>query len=597
MRRIVVSAIVVVGLVALAAAVVPSLVSANFLKQKLAERITGLTGRKVVLAGDPALSIYPHLAISIGDVTIANPKGMGDEPFIAATSVTARLRLTPLLIGQVKFNAFELFEPRIHLTVDGEGRRNWLLRVRNRADNGSAVAGDFGRIVVTNGTVVYDDPASGLHEEMTALQLDVQWPDPSDALSGTGSLQWRGQTAEFNGAIADPRTMAEGSPVRFAVAATPLRVSFNGTLTSLDNYQLAGEATVTTPSLRRTIEWLAVPTGTGSILGAASITGTANWFGSTISFTDAEVELDGNVAEGTLAVDFSAERPAVRGTLASPKLDLSPYLEAMRANLTAEGPWLIAPTTLPVVNVLDADMRVSTGEILMGPLRIGRAAIVATIKDGKATIDVGEAQFYGGTMEAHATAAMNGETLSSRAEVEFKSVATGAALTDLAAITALEGIGAATVDIGSRGRNWGEFAQGINGTVAFDIADGSLTGVDVNEIAAMAPELWPAPMIAGDGATRFTRLAGTLAITDGGVDTDDLVADGQDFRVVVSGWGSFVGGRIDAEATVTKAGSDGETQAVPLAVGGTWGAPEFVLDRDRMELRRETTPAGTGPRG
>ena len=136
MKRIAILAVIAVGLAGLAALAVPLVVSPDLIKQRIAERISAATGRDVTLAGEPSLSIYPHLAVTIDRLTIANPKGMGDDPFLVADEVTTRLRLLPLLIGRMELDAFELVRPRVHLITDGDGRANWKMAAQRRRTAG-----------------------------------------------------------------------------------------------------------------------------------------------------------------------------------------------------------------------------------------------------------------------------------------------------------------------------------------------------------------------------------------------------------------------------------------------------------------------------
>ena len=77
--------------------------------------------------------------------------------------------------------------------------------------------------------------------------------------------------------------------------------------------------------------------GTGPILGAASIEGAVNWVGPTVVVRpSATIELDGNSAEGALAATSPARGRPFRARSPSSKLDLSPYLEAVRADLVAD---------------------------------------------------------------------------------------------------------------------------------------------------------------------------------------------------------------------------------------------------------------------
>ncbi len=589
-------AIVIVGVVALAATVLPDLVSADLFKQRIADRISELTGREVTLKGDPSLSIYPHLSVSVGDLTIANREGMGDDPFIAAATVTTRLRVLPLLLGRVQFEEFALDQPRIHLVVDEKGQTNWRGPRTEGSTASSATprtAAAVGRITLTNGTIIYDNLASDQHEEMNDVELDASWPEAADAFSGTGTLQWHGETVEFSGSVAKPFELAAGNPsaVRFAIGSTPLRVSFSGNLSSLDDFRFHGDASLTTSSLRRTIEWMGTPMGTGSILGAASIKGALDWSGPTMSFSDATIELDGNSAKGTLSAHFAGPWPAIRATLTTAKLDLSPYAEAMRADLVSNGSALVAPTHLPIADGVDIALNISAEQILIGTARIGQAVLSASANDGKATVDVKEAQFYGGRLEGNITAAMDGATLSATAHANFAGVPTHVALSDLAHIPVLDGTGAAVIDASGQGQNWGEFAQSITGTIMFALADGSLTGVDVNALAALAVDPPAAPIGPTTTATDFTSLAGSLSIGGGTLETHDLVAEGKGYRVAVSGWGSVVSGIVNAKATLSTAAT-GPTHEVPLTIGGTWWAPEFTLNSESAGRGNEASPRG-----
>ncbi len=586
MRRFTLLAIFVVGLGALAIAAVPRLMSADFVKERIAHQLSDLTGRTVTLAGEPTLSIYPHLAITIGNVTIANPPGMGGDAFVEGDSLTATLRLMPLILGRTRVDAFELDKPRIHLVVNADGQPNWHLpRDATPKDAGTpAAAAALGHLKVTDGTVVYDDLVSAHHEELTKVDLDVIWPDATGALTAAGRLQWRGEAMEFNGLLSDPIGLTAGkpSPLRAAIASKPVRVSFNGTVASLDRAQLDGQATVTTPALRRAIEWLGPPMGNGSTLGAASIKGAVKWLGPTVSFTNATVELDGNSAEGALSADFAGPLPKIQGTLAAKKLDLSPYIEALRADIKSDGQWLIAPVSLPIVNMLEADLRLSTDQMLIGAVRLDDAAVTATVDQDRITVDVGEARFYGGTLEAQITGGITDQFLWSRAEAQVHDVSARPALTDLATIGAIDGSATASVALGGQGQTWAEFAQNVAGSIKFTLADGSLQGVDLNALAAAAADAPYEPVSPGYGVMPFSRMAGTIAVNGGTFQTDNLTVSGKGFDVALSGWGSLVSGLVEAKSSLAMATSADKVQDIPVAITGTWRRPQFEIDAARV---------------
>ena len=573
MKRIAILAVVAVGLAGLATLAVPLLVSPDRIKERIAEQISTATGREVTLAGEPSLSIYPHLAVTIAGLTVANPEGMGDDPFLAADEVTTRLGLLPLLTGRIVFETFDLVRPRIHLIADGDGRVNWQL-AGNHAESGPAI-GDLalGRLRVVDGTVVYDGVADRRHEELDAVNLDLTWESPASAASGTGKLQWRDESVEFNGSVVNPVDLfaGRGSAVRFALASTPLRLSFNGTATSLAGANLEGDASVSTPSLRKVVEWLGTPLGNGSTLGPASIEGKLSWHGPQLAASKATFSLDGNEAQGVATIDLGGARPAIQGTFAAAKLDLSPYFEAAGADMSANGPWPFAPTRLPLADHVDADLRLSVNEVLIGAVRLTDFGATGTIKDGGVTVNIGEATVFGGKLGATIAARMNGDSLVARVKATVDGALVQAPLKELLDIGGLSGKANANLAMDGSGATWGELFHSIVGSGSVAIANGTLDGIDMRQLAARMIDPLAEPMPPGGGSAPFGRLAGTIAIANSILSSSDLTLEGADYSVALEGRGSLITGTVEGNATLAMNAAAGKT--IPLAISGTWRAP------------------------
>jgi AsmA protein len=270
-----------------------------------------------------------------------------------------------------------------------------------------------------------------------------------------------------------------------------------------------------------------------------------------------------------------AGRAKVDADVSVATLDLAPYLEAMRAAVLADGPWLIAPTNLPIANAIQSDLKITADQILAGKLRLGHATIAARTSNGEATVDIAKAQFYGGNLEGKINAAMVGDTLSVSATAKATAVPARVAL----GVPLLDGTGAVDLDVHSLGSNWGEFVQASAGTVSFAVSNGSLAGVDMNVLAEMADDPLAEPAFSPDSTTKFNRMTGTMSVAGGVLQTDNLLARGPDYSLAVRGWGSLLSGVIDAKATLTKSRTPGQTYEVPLTIGGTWSSPQFALDR------------------
>jgi AsmA protein len=604
MKRVIVLALCLIGLIAVAVAAIPFLVSTDLAKRRIAEEIGRLTGRAVSFNGEPRVSFFPHINVELRDISLANPDGMTGDPFLAMDAVVGRVRILPLFLGRTEIAEFQLVRPRLALKVDATGRSNWKVKAGGPpADRADRKTGDatakvpqdpsvrLGRFLVRGGSITYDDARSGEHEVIDGIDVNFAWPSTKEPAAGNGHFIWHGERVMFNAAVGAPLSLMAGavSRLRFAVATTPLRVSFNGTAINISDMQLNGQTSISTPSIRRLMTWLGRPVGEGSTFNAASIKGKLTWVKPAAGFDNARIELDGNQAEGAITITFD-DKPKAEGTLAFTKLDVTAYLEAFAASLGGNGAWRSAPVVLPLATT-DLDLRLSAGKIVAGSAQLGRTAATANIEQGKFTLTVGEAQFYGGRAEARLSAAMNGDMLETSGEAKLEDVPTRAALADLIGLDRLDGQGALSLDVAARGKTWGEIAAAVSGTAKLAIADGTLTGIDIARLAEIASN--PAALSDHSGSTAFNLFGGSLTMADGAVSSDDLRAEGSGYAVTLGGKVSLVDASVHGLGTLTtiKADSPELPAKIPFVLGGTYDGivvlPDFArsLKRSAGELK------------
>ena len=609
MKRLVILLLIVVGLIGAAIASAPFIAATELAKKRIAGQIEEWTGRPVSFTGEPRVELFPFLSLTIDNARISDAEGTGDEPIVEMDHLTCKLRLLPFLIGRTEVAEFQLIRPRFHLRVDGEGRANWLMRGRGPAVEDASSGSDtsrqiadirLGRFKIVDGVAVYDDERNGRHEELSAVALGLVWPSVAEAVSGTGAFSWRGETVEFNVAVSQPLNLIAGgaSPARFAVASKPLRVSFTGTANSIADAQLDGATTVTAPSVRRVVEWLGTDMGDGSILGAGLIDGRLNWIDRSLSFTNARIELDGNSAEGALSVDFIGQRPKVQGTLALEKLDLSAYIESFQAAIRADGPWPLAPIRMPLIDVADADIRLSAGQILLGAARLGKTAASAVVDDGKLGVNVGEAQFYGGSLTGRAEVGISNGVMTGNTDVKIDNTPASAALRGIAGLSLLDGAVSTTIKAAGRGETWGEFVETLAGMADFRVANGALSGFELSQVAALAGAGGISDPAAGSGATPFRSLSGKLTLADGMINGSDVRAEGDGFTIDLAGQVALIDAAVRAKGVLTaaRAGADpGIRSEIPFVIGGSWTDPLLLPDYERLIQRGAEAPRPTVP--
>ncbi len=591
MKRLAVLVLIVFGLIGIAIAAAPLIAATDISKRRIASQIEEWTGHPVTFTGKPTVKLFPFLSLTIEDARIGAD---ADHPLVVMDRLTCKLRLFQFLLGITEVAEFQLVRPDFRLTVDADGNANWI-------PGGGAIATaapatprqiadiKLGRFKIIDGTVIYDNRQLDRHEELDHVSVNLRWPQVGQPASGTGAFTWRNEPVEFNVSLGQPLNLIANnvSPVRFGLASKPLRLSFTGNASSLGELQLDGETTITTPSVRRVVEWLGTPMNNGPILGAGLIEGDLNWAGSSFTFPRARIELDGNVADGSVSIDLSEGTPRVQGTFALEKLDLSAYLESLRAATNLNVDWRTVPIDIPL-ELANLDVRLSADQILAGSLRIGTTAAAVTVNDGRFNLNIGEAQFYGGRLKAEVWADTNEDRTSAGARIAIADTPAAVTLDDIAQISFIDGLASVEMDLNAEGATWGDLIASLNGTGNTAISEGELIGFELGQLARLSGGYGVADPAPGSGTVPFNSFTATLELDDGAIFSDDVVAEGDSFALNFSGEVSLVDldirgrGVLKAERATA---ADGERRDIPFVVSGSWWAPFLLPDYERL-IRR-----------
>lgn len=144
-----------VALLVLAAVLIVLFVDPNDYRDDISAAVEQKTGRKLTLAGDLKLSVFPWIALETGAATLSDAPGFGDEPFVSIESARVSVRLWPLLRGHLEVGKVTLKGARIRVITDASGRENWAdLGERNRT--GPAPTGEPVRIPTIAGLEITD---------------------------------------------------------------------------------------------------------------------------------------------------------------------------------------------------------------------------------------------------------------------------------------------------------------------------------------------------------------------------------------------------------------------------------------------------------
>ena len=251
------------------------------------------------------------------------------------------------------------------------------------------------------------------------------------------------------------------------------------------------------------------------------------------------------------AAELAGDVPSIQGTLALQTLDISPYVEAYRAELATEGPWSEATIRLPGLSMANVDVRLSAEQLLVGSWRTGRVAIAAAMKEGQFTLNVGDARPYGGALAATAKGGMQDGAVRRKSRREGDRHGRGRSPSGSGRGERPGGDRDVQPQPGGPRATWREVAGGLKGTGKLAITDASLGGFDAGRIAERLRGEDSSAETGDAGPSRNFKATANLTIADGAVSTADLHANGPGFEMDLSAETSLASGVLSGAGALT----------------------------------------------
>lgn len=566
------------GAVALAAialfAFLITLLPRETLTARVGQQISAWTGRDVSLRGEPEFDFFPELKVTLKDVQVGGPDDMRDAAILSTERLEGKVRFWPLIIGQVEIGSFTMVRPLIRL-VREDAARNWAFD-SSAAALQLAFAGDvpLGEFVLEDGTVIYENRGARVTERIDSVNLSLAWPSVRQPLSVRGSGIWRGEQVVFSANASRPFEFLNGgaTPVDAQLDSARIAALFSGRAADVNNPQLAGTLSMSTPSLRQFARWLGNPAGPGSTLGPASLSGSASFQDRTLSVENAQLALDGNTATGALRV-VAAIVPEITGTLAFPTIDLTLYFAGLAAALETGVDWRKVEIATEWFRDFTADIRLSAGQVQIGQLRFGATAASVSLRDLRLEIGVGQATFGGGSVSGNlaVSSSAGGPAAAVEAQLRGNGVDLAQAGPTLGVPSPMSGRAAMSMDLAGNGRDFGQLANSLAGTARLDVENGAFPLFGIAELAAGGASTSPQqPMLAA--AAPVNALSALFSFSGGVANLDQASIVAPSFRAEAKGWIGLLDGGLGLSGTVVPAAPAG-AQPVPFTIGGTLTQP------------------------
>jgi AsmA protein len=594
----------IAGVVALAAAAVlvgPLFIPGDTVVGAIRGEIKGATGLDLEVRGETSVSLFPWGNVRLGDVVLAG--GSGNEPPLVAKELHARLRLMPLLFGRIAASGLSLSRARIAVVLGPDGSSNWsglaakLARTLGLDAKPTDQATSVSEIRIADGTVVIRDPAHGVEETLSHVEMSLAWPAIARSFAATGRFEWRNETIDASASVADLPAALIGTRagVKLRLSGVPFKLAFDGHMSRSPTFRLEGTLAADTGSLRHALVWAGLKPLPGGGFGRFALKGQMNVLGGTIGLYGVNVEMDGNTAEGVMAFTGEEHR-TLQGTLASDEIDLSPFLSTLHLLRATERDWSPVPIVLDGLTGLDLDLRLSARRISLGNAKLGRTAIAASLRDGRIAITIGESQAFGGLLTGSLSIGKAPAGSEARAQLQFTDVELESCLGELFGIRRLEGKGTLTFSIEASGDSVLAFTHTVNGWATLNAEQGALMGYNVEQLLR---RLESRPLAARgefrSGRTPFEKLTMSVKLVQGTATVEEVRLDGAAIRLGLAGSASIPARDLDLKGTASliPAGAAGDAPPafeLPFVVQGPWDDPVMLPDTELL-LRRSGAAA------
>ena len=607
------------------------------LEAELALAVRERTGHDLRLEG-LELRPLPLPAIVLRGVELSAAPGFGPEPMVRVERAGARLRLLPLLRGELELGALRLEGLELRLLRSEAGRGSWqTLADHLQAQQGVAGSAELPpiqRLVLRDAQVSFEDAAAGrsLGLDLTLLELapvtglepsrlrvlgELRCDEPAVeatfALLGTGvqdddllavSRLSIDAVLQGDGVPGGELAVALSAPFELDLGTGALRVEpleleassllLSGFLVSesgSDRTALAGELTAESADPRGLLRRFGREPALvdASALGGFQASTSFAWDGALLQLSELRVTVDDTNASGALSV-ASLDPPALWFQLDVDGLDLDRYATAGGKGGSAELPAGLGGAWL--------DGRLTVGRLRSGGLVLEALELPLTLQRGALRLDGASAEVLGGRVTGGLSADLGAEPPRYRVRGQA---------TDLDLVRLVEASGSERdltgrldldLDLLAAGRERGVVLASLDGRFCVSARDGSmpLTGRKGGSGVREGEKGWQARLAQErfakvrerlvERATEkldakrperlvFSRMGACFTLDQGLARSDDLLVAAE--RIALEGAGELdlPVETLDISCSLTLEG----LPAMALKVYGSMDDPQVALDK------------------
>ncbi|MCD9111385.1 AsmA family protein [Bradyrhizobium japonicum] len=530
--------IIVIGLLLVVG--IPS----GFLTTTIASRVESATGYRLSIDGTTKISLWPTLNVTLNDLTFQDPKDRSGITRLTVDSVQADMSLSSVWSGSPKISELVVTHPVLHQQLLRE-------RLPNAGTASKPLALDTGgatidRVKIIDGEVAFARVRDRVEGRISAINADaVVGRDRKVDIAGTARVG--DHPTKFDIKASTPATPADRPtiPVDFAIDMPDVLKS-----------QLAGHAEMRL---------------SGDVVMINGVNG----------------RLGDGAFNGWASVDI-ASKPLV-------KVDLDFQRLAIPVAKSPEGmsgqPWSNAPIDVSGLNYVDAQIRISANEAVIGDARLAPLALDAKLAGGVLKASTANLGAYDGQVSGEVILDATSGAPSFAMHSDLVGVRALPLLQGLAEFDRIDGKLQAKLALRSAGTSQRALMANMQGTAFVNFQDGAIRGINIAQmIRSLTSGTLSGWQDSEAQSTDLSQLSASFRIDKGQAVTTDLNLIGPLVRVTGAGTialdTKMMGFRVEPKLVMTTEGQGRASEPVgfgiPVMIQGSWSQPRIYPDMAGM---------------
>jgi AsmA protein len=515
-------------------------IPSGFLTATIASRVEQASGYRLSIDGTTKISLWPTLNVTLNDLTLQDPKDRSGITRVTIDSVQADMSLASVWSGRPKISEVVVTHPVLYQPLLRE-------RLPNADASPKPLALDLDgatidRVKITNGEVAFSRVRDRVDSRISAINADaVMGSDRKVNVAGTARVGEHPTRFDIKATTPAPPIERQTIPVDFAIDMPDVLKS-----------QLAGHA-----ELRFN----------GSVVMVNGVNGT----------------LGDGAFNGWASVDI-ASKPLVKVDLDFQRLAIP---LAKSPDGTTGQPWSDAPIDVSGLNYVDAQIRVSANEAVVGDARLAPLALDAKLAGGILKVGTANLGAYGGQVSGEVILDATSGAPSFAMHSDLVGVRALPLLQGLAEFDRIDGKLQAKLALRSAGTSQRALMANMQGTAFVSFQDGAIRGINVAQmIRSLTSGTLSGWQDSEAQSTDLSQLSASFRVDKGQAVTTDLNLIGPLVRVTGAGTialdTKMMGFRVEPKLVMTTEGqgrtSDPVGFGIPVMITGAWSQPRIYPD-------------------